>query len=80
MDKKMKNHFLDYYGLTGYSIFYITAIVAALLVVGINALESWRCDNYQEVTGRESRYIDYDSCYVKNDHSKWVRYDSNFND
>lgn len=73
---KIKNHFLNSYGLTGYSIIYSVIIFIILLFISLNKYTEWQCKNYQEVTGRESIYISFDACYVKNKDGELIRYDS----
>ncbi len=79
MNNKIKSHFVGRWGdLTGYSVIYILVITFVTLFLGLNKYEKWTCDNYEIVTGRESKWIDYDVCYVKTDSGKWIRYDINF--
>ena len=75
---KIKRIFFDQYGATGYffSLCVIAFIVASSVIV--NMARAWQCGNYTEVTGRDSKYISFDSCYVKTVDGGWIRYDSNY--
>lgn len=46
-----------------------TAILAAVLLVAAgllaNALVSYECSSYERVTGKETKYAYFDSCYIK---------------
>ena len=55
-------------------------MVFVVLIHGLilNFLCQRSCENYEEVTGRESKWIFMDSCYVKKDDGKWIRYDLSF--
>lgn len=53
----------------------IILVIVAILFVD-NYIKQYQCSNYQDVTGRESKYLFMDSCYVKGDNDKWIRYDS----
>ena len=37
--------------------------------------EQWVCSNFEDVTGRQTRYIRFDGCYVKNKQGEFIRYD-----
>lgn len=45
-----------------------------VLATGFNADGSYQCSNYQDVTGKETKYFWFDSCYI-NTASGWQRYD-----
>jgi len=62
---------------------FCTMIISAFMVLGIvfggtTLFNNWQaknaCNNYQELTGNEVRYMDFDSCYVKMD-GQWERFD-----
>lgn len=74
----MKKHFIDKYGLTGYSIIYLCVIGITLLCFGINKYERWLCGNYAQVTGFETKYINWDSCYIKGSDNVFIRYDEKY--
>lgn len=63
-------------GLTFFG--FVSAIILAIASAGfaIDKVVQWQCHNYQEMTGKEVKYINFDACYV-NTGSGWVRYDSN---
>lgn len=55
----------------------VCVVVIGLFIYGIDAYSEWQCDNYNELTGRDTKYINFDVCYV-NVNDEWVRYDSNY--
>jgi len=52
---------------------FVLIVLGARLVL-FNSYVDWQCSNYQEITGNETKYIDFDACYVKQG-ADWVRYD-----
>lgn len=59
---------------------YLLICISVIVLIGIGAdlLLKRSCDNYEEITGRESKYISFDACYVKTVEHKWIRYDSGY--
>jgi len=49
-----------------------------LLLLAVNYYEEYRCNNYQEVTGRDSKWVFMDECYVKKYDNTWIKYDSKY--
>ncbi|AOT26995.1 hypothetical protein VaK_0049 [Vibrio phage VaK] len=82
MLERIKSHFVDRYGLTGYSIAYLILTVPALLIALLffagNAYNRYVCDSYQNVTGFETRYVNFDSCYIKGSDNVFIRYDNKY--
>ncbi len=74
----MKRHFVDGYGLTGYSVIYLLVAALVLLLSGANKYGRWQCSNYEQVTGFEVKYIEWDSCYIKGSDDVFIRYDKNY--
>ena len=52
----------------------IVLVMLALLCTAFNTAGSWSCSSYQAVTGKETNYFWFDSCYI-NTASGWQRYD-----
>jgi len=48
----------------GVGVCIIMAAIGALLV-GVNKYEAYQCSQYEVMTGTETKYSPYDSCYVK---------------
>lgn len=42
-----------------------TFIVIALAGVGSNEYSRYQCSNYERIAGKETRYANFDTCYVK---------------
>jgi hypothetical protein len=74
----MKEHFVNIYGLTGYSIAYICIVSIVLIFLGADEYNEWLCDNYEQVTGFDSKYINWDGCYVKDSDNVFIRYDQKY--
>lgn len=49
------------------------SFVGSLLFVA-NLFMAYQCENYQTITGKETKYAQLDSCYVKTPQG-WQRYD-----
>lgn len=45
-------------------ILYFTAFIAVLVLM-VNAYGRYQCENYESVTGKPTKFVDFDSCYVK---------------
>ena len=59
--------------------FFSTAFIAAALlsggiILGANYWQSYRCDNYEKVTGKATRWMFMDECYVQTE-AGWLRWD-----
>ncbi len=76
--KKFKEHFVDYWGLTGYSFTYIGVIALAILIWSAISLRERSCSNYAELNNLEYTYIVFDACYIKNSDGLFIRDDGNY--
>lgn len=56
----------------------LTTAFFTLVVLPLNYYHQWQCENYQEITGRESKWVHFDNCYVKTKDDEWIRYDDKF--
>lgn len=72
----VKNHIWDSWGITGFGLIYSFLVIVSLFIFAAIKWSEWSCDNYQEVTGFESKFIAFDACYVKNKNGIFIRYDS----
>ena len=70
----------DNWGVTGLGFSLILITFLCLIFILADALTARSCSNYKEATGRDSKYIHFDACFVKSESGKWVRYDSNYKD
>lgn len=52
----------------------ITTLAIGGLLVGGNIHSRYQCNNYETVTGIETRYIEWDTCYISTE-SGWQRWD-----
>lgn len=77
---KLKAHFYNSYGLSGYSVVYIFIIGMWMLLTGVNSYTGWKCNNYEQVAGFEVKYVEWDACYIKGSDGRFVRYDSYYKD
>ena len=75
---KIINHFYDDCELTANSLMYMIIIMLLLIAVGFDRYYSWQCDNYQEVTGFESMYVEWDACFIKGSDGVFVKYDDKY--
>jgi hypothetical protein len=72
----MKRLFISPWGdLTSFGMGLVVVGLICALVLGINAVEERSCNNYEEVTGRDSKWVFMDACYVQRDDGTWIRYD-----
>jgi hypothetical protein len=78
MLNKIKKHFVNGWGITGYSMIYIASIAFLLMMTGANKYSRWQCSNYTEATGFESKYIEWDSCFIKGSDGVFIRYDDKY--
>lgn len=51
--------------------FILLAIIFAAFVFVANLWDRHRCDAYSETTGRETKYIHFDGCYI-NTSEEWL--------
>lgn len=58
-------------------LLFIFLVVFAISLFS-NYFGEYQCNNYQDITGRESEWVFMDACYVKDDKDKWIRYDSSY--
>lgn len=75
---KVKKMFFDDYGLTGIGILCAAILGIGFLFVIANSHIKWQCSNYEEITGFESKYVNYDACYIKGSDGIFIRYDSKY--
>lgn len=66
----------DFKFLLGLAIFFVAIITPT--IIACNFYNQWQCSNFERVTGRETSYIFFDACYVRNNSGEFVRYDSNY--
>jgi len=79
MINKIKKHFYSrIFGLSGWSVIYLTVIGLYLLGLGVNKHERWSCANYEAVTGFETKYIEWEYCYIKGSDGVFIRYDEKY--
>lgn len=55
-----------------FAIIFVTVCVS--FVWSINTYEEWVCNNYEEVTSVETKFIAFDGCYAK-EQNGWVKRD-----
>jgi hypothetical protein len=72
----VKNHFWDRDGLTFFGLICVWLLISGIVISGVVKWSEWSCDNYQKITGLESRFIAFDACYVKNEDGRFIRYDA----
>ena len=54
----------------------ILGIVLGLMLLAVFVSDSWArytCANFENVTGKNTRYVAFDVCYIKHD-GEWMRY------
>lgn len=39
--------------------------VIGLLTVGLNYFNAYQCENYEEITGKRTKYANFDACYIE---------------
>ena len=56
-------------------VFILMAFVA-VSAIGTNAYMKYQCKNYARITGKETRYAEFDICYVETDRGfqRWDEY------
>jgi hypothetical protein len=74
----IKKVFFDDWGLTGIGM--ISVFIALIVLVALlgNSYTGWQCKNYELITGFETKYVDFDVCYIKDSSGVFVRYDNKF--
>ena len=71
----MKKYFIDIWGdFTGLSWLLIVGLLIVSLTLLVNYGYERSCSNYSEMTGKETKWLFLDACYV-NTESGWIRYD-----
>lgn len=60
------------YALVGFVL--VLAAIFAPFVLIAEIASRYQCNNYEEATGKETKYLLLDSCYVKTD-AGWQRWD-----
>lgn len=48
--------------------------LSGALIEGANAFGQYQCQQYEQITGRPTKYVQFDECYVQRD-GKWMRWD-----
>ena len=59
-------------------VFIILGIFGALIVginVGVNAYQNYRCDQFELVTEKPTRWVHFDTCYIQHK-GEWVSYEN----
>ena len=70
----MKDDIFEFFCFMAPIILFVSAILVAA-VVGVDQYGQYQCNNYQKLSGTETRYASFDACYVKNK-GKFERWDS----
>lgn len=65
--KEFSLHFLFF------AVLLVVAVIAPT-ALSVNAYSSWRCDQYEEMTGRDTQFLWFDDCYIKASEN-WLRAD-----
>ena len=52
----------------------VLAVIVAGLMLSYNFLGKYTCDNYHKVTGKETKWVFMDECYIKTN-AGWQRWD-----
>ena len=52
----------------------VFALFSGLMGAAANAYGRYQCEQYAQVTGRATHYVNFDGCYVQRD-GKWMRWD-----
>ena len=52
------------------------SVILTIMIIGacfimINEFERWQCNSYQNATHRETKYYDFDTCYIKANNGQW---------
>ena len=50
----------------------IGMLVGGIMILG-NVHGQYTCDTYQEITGKPTKYVNFDVCYIKTE-AGWMRY------
>jgi len=74
----MIKYFYDGRDITGLGFTCGILLILVFCVVGGNSYTKWKCNNFEEVTGFEVKYISFDACYVKGSDGVFIRYDSKY--
>lgn len=54
---------------------FVVAIFAVVIYLG-NKYSSYQCSNYSRITGKETIYAEFDTCYIKSEqgYQRWDEY------
>lgn len=66
--------FIDDGAIPFAATFGVLALCFGALVFVSDQYAQYQCENYTRATGKETRYLRFDSCYIKTD-SGWQRWD-----
>lgn len=63
---------LDFMRIVGLPILAFLAVAVA----GLHFYGKYQCNNYQEITGKKTKYASFDTCYVEtvNGFQRWDEY------
>jgi len=56
-------------------VFIVMALVSSC-AIGANAYIRYQCEKYAQITGKDTRYVEFDSCYIKTSEGfqRWDEY------
>ena len=69
MEIEMRD-FIEFFAL----LFLVIGLVVGGLMLGANYWESYKCGNYEKVTGKATKWVFMDKCYVQTA-AGWQRWD-----
>jgi len=78
MSDKIISVFFDNLGITFIGMATLMVFLLTFSIAGLNKYSKWQCNNYETMTGFESKYVEWDACYIKGSDSIFIRYDSNY--
>lgn len=61
--------FKDFLGLS-----FILFLGFLAVMIPVNFINKYQCDNYQDITSITTRWVAFDACYIKTDKG-WQRWD-----
>jgi hypothetical protein len=68
----------DFFFNTGFGFATMILLVLGTVIGGVlfagNAAGAYQCNNYAELTGKETRWVTLDTCYIKTERG-WQRWD-----
>ena len=71
--KSVREHFVDYHGLTPASFIYLGLSGLFFIALILLRLNEVPYNNYEKMTGFGTEYITFDACYVKNSEGRFIR-------